>query len=193
LPKTLVAQSRIVCTVLLNSPLPLSGTISRRFDPARWQSYLTGWFPGTKARNTAELKIIACVLCSHRIFSGLHHNGFAIRDFSSLARLCHDGIIGISGEVAKDEILLLQYRIIRGEKISAVDLEDYCSPESLLFKTVKPFMYPLTRIVSLKDVTIAKERFVYQVELGDWSNQMESLGLRREPDRRQKMRPSPSK
>ncbi len=76
--------------------------------------------------------------------------------------------------------------------MSAADLDDYCSSESLLFKTFKPFMHPLTRIVVLEDVTIAKESFVYEVEVGEWSNQMETLGLRREPDRRQKLKPSPT-
>jgi hypothetical protein len=76
--------------------------------------------------------------------------------------------------------------------MSSVDLDDYCSLESSLFKTFRPFMHLLTRIASLVGVTIARESFVYGVELAEWSTQMESLGFKREPDRRQKVKPTPS-
>jgi hypothetical protein len=44
-----------------------------------------------------------------------------------------------------------------------LEMDDYCSPDSVFFKTLKPFMYPFTRIEQLEDVTIAKETFVYEV------------------------------
>jgi hypothetical protein len=161
-------------------------------DPVRRQSYMTGWFPGTKPQDTAKLKIIACVLCSHRIFSGLHYRGFPIRDFSSLQRLCDGGIVGLGGAIAGDEIVMRQYRIIREKRMSALDLADYCSPNSIFFNMFSPFMSPLTRIERLEDTTIGRETFVYQVELGEWANHMEALGCIREPDRRQRLKPGPA-
>jgi hypothetical protein len=157
-------------------------------DPARRQSYLTGWFPGTKLDDTSGLKIVACVLCSHRLFSGLEKNGIAIRDFSSLARLCDDGVMGMGGDVAEDEVVLRQYRIIRNEVISASDLADYCSADSVYFKMFKPFLHPVTRFERLGDVTIAKETFVYEVGIDDWGSHLESLGAVRVADRHQKVK-----
>ena len=158
-------------------------------DPTRRQSYLGGWFPGTKLDNSGGLKMVCCILCSHRIFSGLEKNGIAIRDFSSLARLCDDGVMAMGGDIGEDEVLLRQYRIIRSEVMSPWDLADYCSADSLYFRMFKPFMHPVTRFARLGDMTIAKETFVYEVELGDWGRHMESLGAVRLADRRQKVKP----
>lgn len=156
-------------------------------DPVRRQSYLAGWFPGLKAQETEDLKIVACVLCSHRIFSGLQYGGYPIRDFSSLAKLCDDGVVGMGGGFEKNEVVLRRYRVIRGDALSELDLTDYCSPDPIYFKMFKPFMQSITRIEAFKDMTLARETFVYQVELDQWSQHMETLGLPREPDRRQSL------
>jgi len=160
-------------------------------EPYRRRSYIAGWFPGTSLRHRDELQIIGCVLCSHRIFSGLHHEGFPIRDFSSLARLCHDGIIGMGGSVSKDEVVLRQYRVIRGEKMGSLDLDDYLSKDSTFFRTFVPFMHPVCRIQNLGPVTIARETYGYGVDLEQWSNHLEAIGCSRQPDRRQKMSADP--
>ena len=39
-------------------------------DPGRLLNYLTGWFPGIRAADIANIRIVPCVLCSHRIFAG---------------------------------------------------------------------------------------------------------------------------
>jgi hypothetical protein len=135
-------------------------------DTDRRQSYLTGWFPGTKPQDTVTLKTVPCVLCSHRIFSGFHCRGFPIRDFSSLARLCEDGTIGMGGEIAEHEVVIRQYRVTQDKTMSARDLADYCSPDSVYFKSFRPFMHPVTRIERLDEITVAKETFVYEVGVG---------------------------
>jgi hypothetical protein len=161
-------------------------------DPIRRQSYLAGWFPGTKPQDTANLKLVPCVLCSDRIFSGLEHRGFPIRDFSSLQLMFQGGIVGMGGPVSEDEVVMMQYRLIRQKEMSGSDLADYCSPESTFFKMFKPFMSPVSRIQRLEGITIAEETFVYQAEARDWANHMETLGCAREPDRREKLRASSS-
>jgi len=161
-------------------------------DPARRQSYLAGWFPGTKPEDTVDLKIVACVLCSHRVFSGLQHRGFPIRDFSSLARLCNDGIVGMGEEISEGNVVMRQYRIIASKILTSADLDNYLSQDSTLFRSFAPFMHPVTRIEKLGEVAIAKETFVYEVELGAWSEHMESLGCVREPDKRQQLKPASS-
>lgn len=156
-------------------------------DVARRQSYVTGWFPGTKPKDTVGLKIVSCVLCSHRIFSGLHHNGVAIRDFSSLAMLCEDGIIKTGAMIGgANEIVFRRYRIIQGKTCSAIDLDDYLSEDSTFFKTLKPFMHPVTRIQRFNYMTIAKETYVLEMEFEEWCRRMESLGCPREPDTTQR-------
>jgi len=152
-------------------------------DAARRHSYITGWFPGTKPRDTADLKIVCCVLCSHRIFSGFHHNGVAIRDFCSLAMLCEDGIVKTGAKLVQEkEIVFRRYRILRGASLSAIDLDDYLSQDSTLFKTFTPFMHPMTRFHQFGDMTIARETYVFEMEPDDWSRRMESLRCAREPD-----------
>ena len=64
----------------------------------RRQSYLAGLFPGTTKTQAARLRIQPCVLCSHRVFSGLSLDGIPVRDFASLALICGDGIVGMGGE-----------------------------------------------------------------------------------------------
>ena len=157
-------------------------------DPKRRQSYLTGWFPGTRLQGTAGLEIVPAVLCSHKIFSGLHYRGVPIRDFSSLNLLCRSGVIGMGGMVAEDEVVLRQYRIICDKTMSNSDLQDYMSPHSKYFKTFQPFMHPVTRIAHFGALKIAKETYVYEVELDDWASQLESLGCTREPDRKQRLK-----
>jgi hypothetical protein len=49
-------------------------------DPGRRQSYLAGWFPGSKTPANADMRIVTCVISSHRIFSGLEIEGVAVRD-----------------------------------------------------------------------------------------------------------------
>jgi hypothetical protein len=167
----------------------LSAAMKILSDPVRRQSYLTGWFPGTKPQDTANLKIIACVLCSDKVFSGLHYKGFPIRDFSSLQLLFQGGIVGMGGPVTEEEVIMRQYRIIREKTMSGSDLADYCSPNSMFFNMFRPFMSPLSRIERLGEITIAEETFVYQVDSDDWASHMEALGCAREPDRRQRLKP----
>jgi hypothetical protein len=156
-------------------------------DSVRRQSYLTGWFPGTRKEDTIGLKIYRCVLCSHRVFSGLEYKGVPIRDFSSLSRLCEGGIVGMGAGVADEEVILHQYRIIRDDTLSSEDLKDYLSPMPTFFKMFQPFMHPVSRMERLGAVTISKETFVYEVELEQWEEHLESLGCTRLADRRQRL------
>lgn len=151
----------------------------------RRQSYLAGWFPGIRLRDTSNLKVVGCVLCSHRLFSGIQYKGFPIRDFGSLSLLCGDGIIGMGEMVEGPAVLLRQFRILRGSVISASDLDNYLSQTSTFFDAFRPFMHSVTRIEKLTAVTIAKETYGYQLDLDEWVLHMETLGCAREPDRKQ--------
>jgi hypothetical protein len=89
--------------------------------------------------------------------------------------------------VSDDEVVFIQYQTTRGDKIAAIDLDDYCSHDSILFKTFKPFMHSFSRIEAKGPMTFARETFVHAADIEGWTMHMESLGLIRKPDRRPKV------
>ncbi len=136
-------------------------------DRARLRDYLTGWFPGVTDRDTADVSIVPCVICSHRIFGGLCHAGVPIRDFSSLAKLTQDGVVGL-GAMSDTELVLHRFRVTRREKFSAEDLDDYLSADSKFFAMFAPFMHPVSRLARCADVSVARETYVYEVDSEEW-------------------------
>jgi hypothetical protein len=60
----------------------------------RLHSYLAGLFPGTTKAQSEGLRLQPCVLCSHRVFSGLAIDNVPIRDWASLALICGDAVVG---------------------------------------------------------------------------------------------------
>ena len=73
-------------------------TLAMKILDVRLQSDLAGLFPGTEKAQSARLRIQPCMLCSHRVFSGLSLDGIPVRDFASLAPICGDGIPGATGK-----------------------------------------------------------------------------------------------
>ena len=153
-------------------------------DPNRLLAYLAGWFPGTKRHDVKALVIKPCVLCSHRIHSGMDHEGIPVRDFGSLAKLAEEGIVGFGRMGENGESLMYRYRIVDQEGFSAADLDNYLSSESKFFKMFMPFMRSISRIERLGKVTIARETYVYEAELREVLAHLEALGGVREPDER---------
>ena len=150
-------------------------------DPKRLHDYVTGWFPGTTPEQTAGLEIVPCVLCSHRIFAGLSHNGIPIRDFSSLSKLLDDGLIGL-GTAQDGGATMYRFRIINQGGFSPGDLEDYVGRKSKYFQMFLPFMHPTSRIEVLGNFTVARETYTYEVEVEEWLDYMASIGCERQTD-----------
>ncbi len=153
--------------------------------PDRLLSYLTGWFPGITREDTMNIRIVPCVLCSHRIFAGMSHENIPIRDFSSLAKLTTDGIVSL-GIMENDESVSHRFRVLAGEKFSAADLDNYTSAEPRFFKMFVPFMHPVSRLTSCGNITVARETYVYEVNTHEWIEHMGSLGFVRLDDERRK-------
>jgi hypothetical protein len=153
-------------------------------DPSRLLSYLAGWFPGTRRRDVLNLTIKPCVLCSHRIFSGMELNGIPIRDVASLPRLVDDGVIGFGHADKKGQSIMYRFRVTPVSGFSASELDDYLSAESKYFKMFAPFMTLLCRFEKLGSVTMARETYAYEVDSDAWLAHMESLGFAREADER---------
>lgn len=151
-------------------------------DPSRLLSYLAGWFPGTKRQDIANIVIKPCVLCSHRIFSGMEYAGIPIRDVASLSKLVDDAIIGLGRADKRGESIMYRFRVTQESGFSASDLDDYLSVESKYFKMFVPFMHPLCRFEKLGAVTVARETYVYEVDSDEWLAHMKSLGFARQAD-----------
>ncbi len=83
-------------------------------DRGKAQSYLAGWFPGTRIRTHQQLEVTTCVLSSHRIFSGLTLGRVAIRDYASLAMLLQDGIVSMGLSQEGSETILHRFRVTVG-------------------------------------------------------------------------------
>jgi len=132
-----------------------------------------------------NIEIVPCILCSHRIFAGMSHEGIPIRDFSSLAKLTGDGVVGL-GTIENDESVSHRFRVLVGEKFSAADLDDYVSADSKFFKMFARFMHPVSRLIRCGSVTVARETYLYEVDTEEWIAHMDSLGFARLEDERKK-------
>ncbi len=154
-------------------------------DPGRLLNYLRNWFPGISRQEMSEIQLIPCVLCSHRIFAGMNHKGIPIRDFSSLAKLLDDGVVGL-GVVENDESIMSRFRLIAENGFSSEDLDNYVGSESRFFRIFARFMFPISRFDRFVGITFARETYVYGVELGAWLRHMTALGFERLPDERKK-------
>ena len=161
-------------------------------DSRRLDSYLAGWFPGRSSRDNAGLNIVRCVVCSHRVFSGLEWDGISIRDYASLARLAEGGIISIGTADENLDALVQGFRLTSENGFSAADLDDYLSAESKYFKIFAPFMRPISNLVRHGAVTIAQETYVYEGTADEWLANMEAIGCKRVPDERRALKvPAP--
>lgn len=151
-------------------------------EPQKRQSYLAGWFPGTKVANTAKVRIQPCILCSHREFSGLQYEGIPVRDFASLKLLFGDASVGMGSVDDAGDVTMYRYRIIKEGGPTQVDLDNYLSVEADYFKIYQRFMQPVTRIRSIADgeVSIATETFRLEMELGQWIAHLDQLGFTKE-------------
>lgn len=155
-------------------------------DPDRLQSYIAGWFPGTKSHQTKDITIRTGILCSHRIFAGMSYKQIPIRDFASLSKVVSDGIVGMAVLYPDSDIVKHRYRITSEEGFSVDDFDDYLSANSRYFNLISRFTHQVSRFERFGDITIARDTFAYEVELRDWVEHAESLGFARLPEERVK-------
>lgn len=166
----------------------LRTAVSALSSPERLTAYLRGWFPDLSRDDIRDIRIAPCILCSHRIFAGVDHEGIVIRDFSSFAKLVEDGTIGM-GTVVGDESIIVQYRIVGADGFTEEDLADYLSAGARFFQMFRPFMIPFSSLQRLGSLTIARETYFYSVDLEEWCDCMEGLGCSRLPDDRRQWKP----
>ena len=94
----------------------------------------------------ARLRIQPCVLCSHRVFSGLSLDGIPVRDFASLALICGDGIVGMGGEDDSGQVVMQRYRLRANENATEEDFNEYLTERSRFFEMFQPFMHEHDRL-----------------------------------------------
>jgi hypothetical protein len=160
-------------------------------EPDKRQSYLAGWFPGTKVSDTADVRIQPCILCSHREFSGLDYEGIPVRDFGSVSLLFGEATVGMGSVNELGEVNMYRYKIIKEGGPSQADLDNYLSVDADYFKTYRPFMQPVTRIKSIADgkMRLATETFRLELELGQWIAHLDELGFAKQPVEHTELRP----
>jgi hypothetical protein len=151
--------------------------------------FLAGWFPGTTRRDIVGLTVSPCVLCSHRIYSGIYFEGIPVRDFSSLDMLAERGTVGIGWVDENHESVTYNYRIISESGFGSADLTEYLSAESRFFKMFAPFMRQVSRFEVVANITMASETYRYETSLGELLAHLEALGLVRLPEVRIKLTP----
>jgi hypothetical protein len=156
-------------------------------DPTKRQSYLTNWFPGTSSRDTSDVEVVPCVLTSHRIFSGMHHKGIPIRDFSALALMLDDGIVGFGGMDENGHSFMYQHRIVNEKGFCAEDLDDFLSNDSRYFRIYSASSRPFWKLERFGNVTLARDTYMHDFDLDEWLANMEKLGYERLPDKREKV------
>jgi len=156
-------------------------------DRDRLHNYLAGWFPGTKAQDSENLHIVPCLLCSHRIFSGLAQDGIPIRDFASLALIANEGIVRCGTLNPDGESTLVRHRLTSESGLSSSDLTDYLSADSKYFGMFRPFMRPLSRLERVGNVRLARDTYVYEVDSDEYLAHLEAIGCVRLPDEQKKV------
>jgi hypothetical protein len=146
-------------------------------------AYVLNWFPGVKAADARKLKVRCCVLCSHRVFSGLEIRGIPVRDLLSLNLVLGDAKV-FKGQTGRDEgvVDVTPYRLRAAEDATVADLDDYLGADSRYFSMFRPFMRRICRIeFRSASLVLTRESFVYQVTEGEWERHLESLGAQRLP------------
>jgi hypothetical protein len=181
-PPTGPHEMRDIWEEIENGVRQLQTALRTLADSDRLHNYLTGWFPGTKKQQTRNLRILPCVLCSHRIFSGLAYENIPIRDFASLALLADNGVVRVGVLNPDGESILVRHRLTSEGGFSSTDLEDYLSSESKYFKMFRPFMRPLSRLQRVGHVTVARDTYAYEFDSEDYLSHLEAIGCARLPD-----------
>lgn len=156
----------------------------------RLHDYMAGWFPGTKKRQTSDLRIQPCVLCSHRALSGLSIDGIPIRDFASLTLVLGDAIVGVGSEDESGELVMQRYRLRETRTATQRDLDEYLSDGSRFFQMFEPFMREFSRRERLMDgdFTLVHRTFAFAVSQEEWVRHVEGLGAIRVSDERRSVR-----
>ncbi|MXY25400.1 MAG: hypothetical protein F4Y45_12910 [Acidobacteria bacterium] len=152
--------------------------VAMRILSARLASYLAGLFPGTTKRHIAGLRIRPCVLCSHRVFSGMTVDGIPVRDFASLALVCEDGIVGMGGENDSGEVVIQRFRLRATEKATREDFDEYLTERSRYFEMFRPFMREHDVVYRLFGgaLVLAYNSFVHVVSQEEWAAHLERTG-----------------
>ena len=159
---------------------------------ARAADYLAGWFPGTGKGVAERVRVSTCVLCSHRVFSGLSIRGVPVRDYASLALTLGDATVRMGYSEDGIHMVLEQYRLRDTNVATPSDLDNYLGDEAVFFRCFRPFMRPYTSIDRLSEsVTVAQESFVYAMGLDEWRSRLEQLGAVRLADETTTVGPTP--
>jgi len=162
-----VAQLEVACEILRE----------------RLVDYLAGWFPGTDRAVASHVRLKPCVLCSHRVFSGLAIRGVPVRDHASLSLTLGDATVHMGMRNENNEVRLMRYRLRTSDQPTLEDLDNYLSTDATFFRMFRPHMQPYSHLDRLDDsVVLARNTFVYQVSQEAWQARLDEIGAQRLAD-----------
>ena len=151
--------------------------VAKQILEIRMKDYLAGWFPGTDRRKASNLTIKRCVLCSHRVFSGLSIRGIPVRDHASLSLILDDAVVRMGYSEDGTKMAVKRYRLRGSDNPTVSDLDAYLGDQSIFFAMFQPFMRSYTRIDALSSsVVLAQDSFLYEVGESEWSSHLERIG-----------------
>lgn len=169
-----IAQQQIAYDILINEK-----TLN---------SYLAGWFPGTKSSDLENLTIKNCVILSGRNFSGMNIGNISIRDFHSLRAIITEQKTAFSKIEPLKKVKFIKYSFVGPDGFNVRDLNDYLSPDSKFFQIYNEDMAFATKLNEIipDKIIIAEERFIYQLNYRDpyqdYIDKMDRIGFFRLPD-----------
>lgn len=156
-------------------------------------SYLSGWFPGTKASDAEGLIIKNCVLLSGRNFSGMNIGNIAIRDFHSFRTIITESKTSFSIIEPSKKARFINYSYVDPDGFSIEDLNDYLSPDAKFFQFFTEDMALVTMLNEIipGKIVLAEERFLYERNYRDpyqdYIDKMDKIGFFRLPDEEKAM------
>jgi hypothetical protein len=151
--------------------------MAAEFLAEKLPDYLAGWFPGTRRGTARDVTLKPCVLCSHRVFSGMTIKGVPIRDYASLSLTLGDATVHMGRSDATGAARVRPCRLRTGERPTMSDLNNYLSSDAVFFKMFRPGMHRYTQIDRLTEsLILARGSFVYQVSEDSWRETLEAIG-----------------
>jgi hypothetical protein len=152
----------------------------------RLHEYLAGLFPGTRKEQSQRLQIRSCVLCSHRVFSGLEIEGIPIRDLASLGLILGDAVVAMGSKDESGQVVMQRYRLRASEQPTEEDLDEFLGDKSRFFATFRPFMLEYDRLDRLfgGSVVVAYNTYVHAATQANWATHLEEIGCVRLDDER---------
>lgn len=143
----------------------------------RMDTYLNGWFPNVRRGRGINVQVTGCVLCSHRVFSGLQIRGVPVRDLASIALTLGDAVVSRGIREDDGQVHLMRFRLRQTEDPALSDLDEYLAPDPKFFRSLKTHMKQFTAVYRLSDtIALTRETYMGQFDDDSWQASLAGVG-----------------